>query len=177
MNGNEPRRPVLYIVCGLPFAGKTTMSRTLAEGLENAVHVEIDQVNTERGFGIDAALISPTEWAETYRLAYQRADEALSTGHDVVFDATNYSRAQRDILRMNANRQGADSAVIFVDVPAEECRERWRDNRVSGARYDVRDEDFERVVDKFDPPRPDERVILFLPDMSVKDLMTGLTQV
>ncbi|CAN5208020.1 AAA family ATPase [soil metagenome] len=177
MGNNEPRRPMLYIVCGLPFAGKTTMSSELAESLGRAAHVEIDQVNTERGLGINAAPISPMEWAETYRIAYQRADEELSTGYDVVFDATNYSRAQRDILRINANRQGADSAVIFVDVPAEECRERWRANRVSGARYDVRDEDFERVVDRFDPPRPDERVILFLPGMSVIDLMTGLGQV
>lgn len=168
---------MLYIVCGLPFAGKTTMSRELAEVLGDTTHVEIDQINTERGLGVDAAPISPTEWAETYRLAYQRAEEALSTGEDVVFDATNYSRVQRDILRMNANRQGVDSAVVFVDVPVEECRRRWQANRQSGDRYDVRDEDFERVVKRFDPPTPDERVILFLPGMSVNDLTTGPRQV
>lgn len=168
---------MLYVVCGLPFAGKTTMSRELAEVLSDTVHVEIDQINTERGLGVDATPISPTEWAETYRLAYQRADEALSAGQDVVIDATNYSRAQRDILRMTANRQGADSAVIFVDVPEDECRNRWQANRQSGGRYDVRDDDFERVADRFDPPTPDERVILFLPGMSVNDLKTGLRQV
>lgn len=168
---------MLYIVCGLPFAGKSTMSRQLVEKLGNIVHVEIDRINTERGLGIDAEPISPTEWAETYRLAYQRADEALTAGQDVVFDATNYSRAQRDILRMNANRQGADSAVIFVDVPLEECRERWQANRQSRERYDVREGDFERVVERFDPPSPDERVILFLRGMSVRELMTGLGHV
>lgn len=167
---------MLYIVCGLPFAGKTTMSRELAEVSECTVHVEIDRINTVRGLGIDAAPISPAEWAETYRLAYQQTAEALSRGQDVVFDATNYSRAQRDILRLNANRHGADTAVIFVDVPLEECRARWRANRESGERYDVRDEDFERVVKRFDPPTPDERVILFLPGMSVKDLLSGLGQ-
>lgn len=153
------------------------MSRTLVDIMDNSVHVEIDRVNTERGLGIDAAPIPPTEWAETYRVAYQRADETLSSGLDVVFDATNYSRAQRDILRMNARRQGADSAVIFVDVPLEECRERWLANRESGERYDVRDEDFERVVNRFDPPEPEERVILYLPGMTVNDLLTGLRQV
>lgn len=168
---------MLYIVCGLPFAGKTTMSRELAGVLSDTVHVEIDQINSERGLGIDAAPISPTGWAETYRLAYQRAGEALSSGQDVVFDATNYSHAQRDILRMSANRQGADSAVIFVDIPEEECRSRWQANRRTGDRYDVRDEDFQRVVDRFDPPTPDERVILFLPGMSANDLATGLRQV
>jgi predicted kinase len=168
---------MLYIVCGLPFAGKTMMSRELSNVLGDTVHVEIDQINTERGLGIDAVPISPTEWAETYRLAYQRADEALSSGQDVVLDAANYSRAQRDILRMNANRQGADSAVIFVNVPEEESRNRWQANRRSGDRFDVRDEDFERVVDRFDPPTPDERVILFLPGMSASDLVTGLRQV
>ncbi len=166
----------MLIVSGLPFAGKTAMSRELAESLDNAAHIEIDQINTERGLGIDAAPISPTEWAETYRLAYQRADEALSTGQDVIFDATNYSRAQRDILRVNARRRGAESAVIFVDVSPEESRARWQANRESVDRYDVRDEDFERVVTRFDPPTPDERVILFLPGMSVENLLSGLAQ-
>ena len=153
------------------------MSAALAQRLEHSVHIDLDSINTERGLGIDAAPIATMEWAETYQLAYARAEAALSNGQDVIFDATNYSRAQRDILRMNARRQGAQSVVIFVDVPVEECRRRWLVNRDSGDRYDVRDEDFARVVDRFDPPSPDERVVIFMSGMTVDNLATGLRQV
>lgn len=172
----EPDQAMLFIVCGLPFAGKTTMSTGLARQMPNAVHIEIDRINTERGLGINAAPISAVEWAETYRLAYERVDNALAAGNTVILDAANYSRAQRDVLRMHARRHGTESAVLYVDVPVIECRQRWLKNRSSRERYDVRDEDFTNVVEKFDPPRADERVILFMPGMAVEDLLTGIKQ-
>ena len=45
----ESHVPLLMIVCGLPFSGKTSMASGLASALENIVHVDIDSINTERG--------------------------------------------------------------------------------------------------------------------------------
>lgn len=176
-NASGATVPVLLILTGLPFSGKSALSKDLANALGDAVHVEIDRINTERGLGIGEAPISAMDWSETYRVAYERAEQALSTSLDVVFDATNYSRAQRDILRMTARRAGAESAVIFVDTPVDECRARWLANRESGERYDVREDDFQRVVDRFDAPQADERVLLYYPGMTVDDLVSGLRQV
>jgi len=167
---------LLLIVCGLPFAGKTTMSKELARKLDHTVHVEIDQINTERGLGLDGQAVPLVEWPTTYEIAYGRADFALQSGQSVIFDATNYSRAQRDVLRMKARRAGAESVVVFVDVPESECRARWQANRQTGERYDVRDEDFENVVSRFDPPGAGEQVIIFVQGMRVEDLVSGLRQ-
>ena len=173
----ENRGPVLLILCGLPFAGKTALAVELAQTLEGAAHIEIDAINTARGLGIDAAPITPMEWSDTYRISYERIEDALAQGQDVIYDATNYSRAQRDILRATGRRKGAENAVIFVDVPVEEARRRWLANRESGELPDMPDEDFERVVNRFDPPGADELVLLFYPGMGVADLVSGIRQV
>jgi tRNA uridine 5-carbamoylmethylation protein Kti12 len=176
-DGNSGSPPaLLLIVCGLPFAGKTTMSNQLASKLRDAVHVEIDQINSDRGLGLDGQSVPLAEWPKTYEIAYERAAAALQSGQTVIFDATNYSRAQREVLRLKARRASAESAVVFVDVSEPECRSRWLSNRESGERFDVLESDFERVVSRFDAPQADERVLLFLPGMQVDDLVSGLTQ-
>ena len=115
-----------------------------------------------------------TEWSATYQLAYERAGAALTSGQSVIFDAANYSRAQRDVIRTHARRAGADSIVLHVDVPEEECRRRFQAHVASGKATDSTD--FERVVSRFDPPVADEQVILFMEGMQIEDLVTGLRQ-
>jgi predicted kinase len=150
----------LYILCGLPFAGKTTLARALAAQC-GCAHIEIDAINTARGLGLAGAALTPTEWDETYRLAFEQLAAALRSGRSAISDAANYTRAQRDQLRALAADAGAASVTLSVDVAAEEARRRWLTNRAAGAsqRNDVRDDDFQHVLDHFEPPAPDEGAI------------------
>lgn len=163
---------LLLIICGLPYAGKTAVSRGIVEHLENSTHIDIDQINAERGLGRGGEAVPLAEWPISYQLAYDRANEELARGMHVVFDAANYSRAQRDVLRAAARRAGADSAVVFVDVAPDTCRERWQ----SDSRSVMLEHEFERVVDRFEQPTGAERVLLYLPGMDVRDLISGLEQ-
>lgn len=153
-------KPCLYILCGLPFAGKSTLARALAEGRGVAV-VETDAINTERGLGLGGVAIAPEEWDATFGEAYRRMGALLDVGRDVAFDSTAYTREQRDVLRELAHGHGAHALVVFVDVPAEMAFARWRENRRTGARFDVRDEDFLNVVEHFEPPGEDERALRY----------------
>ena len=148
----------LLIMCGLPFAGKSTLARALAKHL-GAVDLETDAINTERGLGANGAAITTREWAATYREAYRRLERLLREGHTVVYDAVNYRRVQRDQLRRIAPWCDAAAQVIFVTTSAEYARQRLERNRVHGVRFDVRDEDFAEVASRFDPPTADEHVL------------------
>lgn len=148
----------LIIMCGLPFAGKSTLARALAAHL-GAVHLETDAVNTERGLRSNGAAITTREWAATYREAYRRLEALLCAGNTVVYDAVNYRRVQRDQLRRIARRCDVAAQVIFVSTPAKHARRRLEGNRVQVVRVDVRDEDFAEVASRFEPPTADEHVL------------------
>ena len=143
-------RPHLYILCGLPFAGKSTLARELVKSGDFAL-VDMDAINSERGLGLDGQPISPDDWDITYAEFYRRIDWLLAAGQSVIADAANFIRAQRDQLRALAEKYYAQSIVIYVNLPAAVVRERWQRNRQSGQRYDVRDEDFAHVLDNFQP--------------------------
>lgn len=174
MPGDPDRQlpPALLIICGLPYSGKTAVSAALAGHLEGAEHIDVDQINVERGFGVACEAVPMMEWSTTYQVAYERATNALGDGRTVIFDAVNASRAQRDILRTNARKAGAEAAVVFVATSESACRERRQADP-----QPMDDIAFERALSRFDPPQAAERVVVYLPGMDVRDLLTGLGQV
>jgi predicted kinase len=147
-------------MCGLSFAGKTTLARTLASHC-GWHYLSLDVVSTKRGVGLDGNAISPQEWTLTYAEAYRCVQEALRTGHSVVYDETNFLRAQRDQLRSIAARYHAKTYVLYVATSAAEARRRWQHNRITHQRGDVRDDDFALVVERFEPTTADEYVIRY----------------
>lgn len=162
----------LLIVSGLPYAGKSAVSADLARELGDAQHIEVDQINIERGFGAGGEAVPMTEWSTTYQEAYERSASALAEGTTVIFDAGNASRAQRDILRSHAYRAGVETAVIFVATSEDTCRSRWQADPQAMDEFS-----FERAVERFDAPQAGEQVVVYLPGMGVSDLVSGLRQI
>ncbi len=99
--------------------------------------VELDAINKARGIGLHGEAISPEEWDGTYAEAYRQLDAFLAAGQSVLFDAASFTKA--------------------------EARQRWLQNRATGARYDVRDEDFAHVVNFFEPPAQEEHAVYYRP--------------
>ena len=173
------RHPVntthLYILCGLPFAGKTTLSKALVSEL-GLSRVSIDDLNNERGIWNDEKGLSPEEWADVYNEAYRRIEALLSQGKSVVDDNANFTRAQRDHLRAIAAKYDVSTMVIYVTTPLAEVRRRWQENRQTRVRSDVRDDDFAQVVDSFEAPTDDEYVVHYDGSMGVEEWLNTLSE-
>jgi len=108
--------PCVYILCGLPFAGKTFLAKALVRHL-NLPRVSIDEINSERGLGFDNAPISSEDWGITYAESYTRLDAYLRAGRSVVYDAANFTRAERDKARAVAAQSGSEAVVLHVTTP------------------------------------------------------------
>jgi predicted kinase len=148
----------VYALCGLPFAGKSTVAGALARR-SGAPVIRLDAINHERGLGLDGSAISWDEWERTYDEAYRRIDRALADGRSVIFDHGNFNRSERDRVREIAKRRQARVVTIYVPVAPDEARRRWLRNRETGERYDVRDEDFELALRMFEPPDAEADVV------------------
>jgi predicted kinase len=94
-------------------------------------------------------------------MAYQRVAETLAAGESVIYDETNFLRAQRDAVRDIAARAGVSARLVWVTTPEGAARARWLANRHSGARFDVRDQDFAYVATRFEEPGPDEDALRY----------------
>lgn len=98
----------LYIFCGLPGTGKSTLGRMLATWL-GAVYLRIDTVE-------DALrdLLAVKVEGEGYRLAYRLAADNLRLGQSVVADSCNPIALTRDEWQQVAAAAGARPVNIEV---------------------------------------------------------------
>ena len=159
MKRNEERISQ-YILCGLSLAGKTTLAKELVV-LFGFMHIDVDQINTNFGFGLSGASISPEAWERTYAEAYKQLKDALDSGRSVIFEGGSYTKALRDQLRAIAFVCGVASQAIYVDISMSEASQRLHSNRITQLRHDVRDDNFAHVATCFELPAREEQVIYF----------------
>lgn len=109
----------LYVLTGLPGAGKSTHAAALAAAT-GARHVAMDDA-------VHAAGLSLVDYDA--RFALQPSVEAsipplLAAGESVIAEFGSWAREERDRLRALADGTGARTELHFVDAPLELCRER-----------------------------------------------------
>lgn len=156
----------LYILCGFPFAGKTTLAKQL-EKKYGFTYISPEQIVQKQ----TKSRPTDQEWDDAFIQSYQAIDTSLGQGKTVVFDTLNFFREQRNMLRVIAEINNAQAKVLYIPTNAETVIHRWRDNRQLKNRHDVPSEDFNLVLANFDIPTPDENVLEYHNDQSVEKWM------
>lgn len=137
-------------MCGLAFAGKSTLARQLCAALP-AELISLDDINAERG--LDGGQGIPLEaWAETNRLAHERAADALRQGRNVVVDDSGSPRFIRDQWREVAASAHAAFAIVWVQIDPTRQRTRVDANRSAHRRRDITDHVLEAHTVHFEAP-------------------------
>jgi len=90
-----PTRNFLFLLCGLPFSGKSTLARALTEKF-NIDHVEVDR---HLDVTMKSVIPGPEDWLPAYRMAITEIRESLEAGRSVVFDAVGHHRRHRQRMQ------------------------------------------------------------------------------
>jgi glycine/D-amino acid oxidase-like deaminating enzyme/predicted kinase len=115
--------PTLFLICGLPGAGKTTLAKRL-ERERGALRLTLDEWiaplfdgGIERSkFEARRSLVETLQWGVAARV--------LSSGVDVILDWGFCLRREREEYRSLAEALGARAELRFLDVPPSDLRAR-----------------------------------------------------
>jgi len=111
--------PTLYVAVGIPGSGKTTYLKPWAETL-GVVYISPDNIRYE----LNGDSQSQANMQQVWDLAYERIENALSSGKDVVLDSTQYRKRDRENLIRRFRSHATKIISLFFDVPYEICMER-----------------------------------------------------
>lgn len=147
----------LYLICGLPGAGKTTLAKQL-EHSQAALRLSPDEwIATILADGNDIAerdrLRTPVE-----AIQWEVAQRTLILGINVVLENGFWSRAERDSYRTQAEALGVWVELHYLDVARDELWARLAKrnaNRPPGT-FAVTKDQLELWASWFEAPTKDE---------------------
>ena len=159
----------LYILCGLPFSGKTVFAKELVR-IKGWARVDLDDVKFEL-FGNDVKdkNLEQKDWDQVFKVVYYRIQDQLKKGYTVIYDTGNFTKHERDLVRKIAKRLNLSSAVIWVNTPEVIARKRLIVNDQTKERFTISELDFDEVIVEMEPPSPNENVLTYDSSVSPKD--------
>jgi predicted kinase len=152
----------LLIICGLSFAGKSTLGNAIAKRFgHDQVDVDVTKV---RLYGENARddQLTQSDWDRIYRETDNVILSCLQAGKAVIDASRNFRKAERQQIRRTLVRTaGTEIATIYVDTPEAVARKRLHENRVTRTRVDCPDAAFDQIANIMEPPGRDEEPLIF----------------
>jgi predicted kinase len=159
----------LIVICGLPYAGKTTLGAALVASFGHAA-VDVDATKERLyGVGLTDDELTQDHWHAIYAQTDQQIADYLHSGTTVVDDSRNFRKAERMGARAIAHSCDAQLITVWVDTPVEVVRQRLVENRQHPKRHDMADADFEHLLRSWEAPTADERPLLLRQDDRLQD--------
>ncbi|QIO44597.1 AAA family ATPase [Rhizobium leguminosarum bv. trifolii] len=150
--------PTLYLTCGLPGSGKTSLAK-ISEHEASALRLTGDDWMHKLYSGISTpeAETGPCR-GRVESLQWQIALRAIRLECNVVVDWGVWSRAERDICREEARAAGARVVLCFLDVPFDALWDRLsrRNAALPAGTFDISRADLLRWCKLFEPPTAEE---------------------
>jgi predicted kinase len=126
-------RPTLFLMCGLPGAGKTTVAKRLATEF-SAIRLSPDDWMAVLGIDLfDGEMRSRVEILE-----WALAQELLEAGQSVILESGFWLRLDRDEKRLKGRRLGARVELHYLNPSLDELHQRLAKRHTRHPKEEVR---------------------------------------
>jgi len=149
---------MLYIVTGLPYAGKTTLTNKLVERFGYEV-VSVDEQIDQGNYIVEK--MTQDDWNVVYSKAFDKLKRLLTESKTVIFDGGSLKRSERNTLREIAEGLNNESRLIYVKIPKREITQRWLKNQTTKERDHLEEQPLNFAFDLFEEPTDDEQPIIY----------------
>ncbi len=153
-------KPVLVCLYGFPGAGKSYMSRNLADCTQIA-HVSADRIRSEL---FEQPRYDSQENAIINHLMTYMTEEFLNAGVSVVYDTNALRLAQRRSLRELARKHKAEYMLIWLQIDPDSAfaRTQTRDRRTTDDKYaePQTPSSYEKLISGMQNPQGEEYLVI-----------------
>lgn len=144
---------MLYLICGLPCSGKSTLAKRLEWELPGLRLTPDEWMARLVGNGGDEekrAAVEAIQWEIALR--------AVKLGINVILENGFWSRSERDDLRVKAAAVDVKTNLRFLDAPLEELHRRLaiRNAALPTDTFHITDDQLDLWWTWFEPPTADE---------------------
>lgn len=139
----------LFIICGLPGAGKTTLAKQI-EGSLSAVRMSADDWMTALSINLHAE----EQRTKIEALQWELAKRLLSLRQNVVIEWGAWGKWERDAFRTEARALGARVELYYLSVPLEELFARIQQRNMEDPPIEW--PEVQKWADVFEAPAPAE---------------------
>jgi predicted kinase len=153
-------RPQLFLLYGFPGSGKSFFSRQLSE-VVSAARVSEERIRFEL---FEQPQYDKQEHELIRHLMDYMAEELLSAGVSVIYDANANNLRERRALRDMARKHGADSILVWFQVDAETSysRVKQRDKRRADDKYtpSLDRATFDKLLSQMQNPKDEDYIVV-----------------
>lgn len=159
--------PTLYSVTGLPYSGKSTLTKELIKQFGFTL-VSIDDIMDEKDMWREG---HPTQedWNIAYSEAYDKLKKYLKSGVNVVFDGGSLKFKERETQRNIAKEYRAKHNLIYVNTSIDEILKRKLKNEKTKERGQLTEIEMEDALNMFEEPIDRENPIIYNQTMDIND--------
>jgi predicted kinase len=142
----------LYILCGLPFSGKTTLAKSFALK-NNFQYMSFDELWMELERNDPQFPTDKTEgWSYVRKSVQKRIEKYLKTGLSVVYDDTNVKAEHRKEWIDLAHDVQSKPVIVFANTSQELINDRRNINLKTQERHDVQEKNWTNAIEQFEVP-------------------------
>lgn len=151
-------KQILYIITGLPYSGKTTLTKELVKSLGFAT-ASVDEFLNKGKYVIEK--MTQDDWNHVYSRAFKKLEKLFTEGKSVVFDGASLKRSERDTIRGIAEKLGVLSKLIYIKTDIGEIKRRQQKSKEPKTRGYVKNITLNKAIEMLEEPGTDENAIVY----------------